>query len=65
MKINCITCGHKVDLDDAYDDYQGPIRCLVCSTTLEIKTREGQIRSVRFATAAPLPLTTLPCEGTG
>jgi hypothetical protein len=55
MKINCITCGHKVDLDDAYDDYQGPIRCLVCSTMLEIMTQEGRLRSVRFANASSSP----------
>jgi hypothetical protein len=55
MKINCITCGHKVDLDDAYDDYQGPIRCLVCSAMLEIMTQEGRLRSVRFANPTSSP----------
>lgn len=55
MKINCINCGFKVDLDDVYDDYQGPIRCLVCSAMLEILTQEGRLRSVRFANASSSP----------
>jgi DNA-directed RNA polymerase subunit N (RpoN/RPB10) len=53
MKINCLSCGHKVDLDDVYDDYQGPVRCLTCTAMLEIKTEEGQLRSVQWVTASP------------
>jgi DNA-directed RNA polymerase subunit N (RpoN/RPB10) len=53
MKIKCLSCGHKVDLDDVYDDYQGPIRCLTCTAMLEIKTEEGQLRSVQWITASP------------
>lgn len=49
MKINCISCGHKIDLDDAYDDYEGQIKCYVCGSILEIQTREGGVRSVRLA----------------
>ena len=56
MKINCLSCGHKVDLDDVYDDYQGLIRCLTCAAMLEIKTEEGQLRSVRWATVSPSPM---------
>jgi DNA-directed RNA polymerase subunit N (RpoN/RPB10) len=51
MKVNCLFCGHKVELDDAYDDYEGPIRCFVCGTQLEIRTEEGNIRSVKLAQA--------------
>jgi hypothetical protein len=51
MKVNCLVCGHNVDLDDVYSDYEGMIRCFVCSTLLEIKTEDGQIKSVRFARA--------------
>ena len=56
MKINCLSCGHKVDLDDVYDDYQGQIRCLTCTAMLEIKTEEGQLRSVQWITAPPSSL---------
>jgi len=57
VKINCLVCGHKVELDDAYADYQGQIKCFVCGSLLEIKTREGKIESVSvpktIATTAP------------
>ena len=48
MKINCLACGHSVDLDDDYGDYAGLIKCFVCSALLDIVTEEGQIKSVRF-----------------
>ena len=57
MKINCLTCGHKVDLDDVYDDYEGCVKCL-CGTMLEIRTEEGRLRSVKIApstTPSPKP----------
>ena len=51
MKINCLSCGHKVDLDDVYDDYEGLVKCLCCGTMLEIKTDEGRLK--RVITSAP------------
>jgi hypothetical protein len=48
MKINCLACGHSVDLDDDYGDYTGLIKCFVCSALLDIVTEEGQIKAVRF-----------------
>ena len=49
MKINCLSCGHKVDLDDVYDDYEGLVKCLCCGTMLEIKTDEGRLKRVILA----------------
>lgn len=46
MKINCISCGHKLSLDDAYDNYTGQVRCWVCGALLEIKTSEAMVQSV-------------------
>ena len=40
MKINCLSCGFKVDLDDTYDDFEGPIKC-ICGALLEIRIDEG------------------------
>jgi hypothetical protein len=54
MKVNCLGCGYKVDLADAYDDYEGPIKCFACGAIMEIATQEGSIRGVGFATGAPL-----------
>ncbi|MFZ0451198.1 MAG: hypothetical protein WAL98_18325 [Desulfatiglandaceae bacterium] len=56
MKINCLSCGFKVDLDDVYDDYQGLIRCFACAAMMEIKTEEGQLISVIWATVSPSSL---------
>ncbi len=46
MKIICLSCGHKVDLGDAYDDYAGQVKCVACGMLLKIKTEEGNLRSV-------------------
>ena len=48
MKINCLSCGLKVDLDDAYDDFEGPIKCL-CGALLEIRTEEGMLKGIQVA----------------
>ncbi|MBI2219426.1 MAG: hypothetical protein HYU51_19275 [Candidatus Rokubacteria bacterium] len=46
MKIICLSCGHKVDLGDAYDDYAGPVKCVACRAVLEIVTGTGNLRSL-------------------
>jgi len=48
MKINCLSCGHKLDLDDVYDNYEGQIKCFICGALLEIRTEEGYLKSVKF-----------------
>lgn len=53
MKINCISCGHKLDLGDSYDDYNGPVKCYVCETLLEIRTEEGNLRSMAIFGSIP------------
>jgi uncharacterized Zn finger protein len=55
MKINCLSCGHKVELDDVYDDYEGLIKCCACGALLEIKTEEGRLRSVHLMLRAMHP----------
>ena len=47
IKINCLSCGFKIDLDDAYDDYEGQVKCLTCNSLLEIKLDEGNIKKVQ------------------
>lgn len=47
MKINCVSCGHKFDLGDAYDEYEGQVKCYVCGNILEIQTHEGNVKAVR------------------
>lgn len=50
MKVNCLTCGHSIDLDDAYGDYQGEVRCFVCGSLLEVRIESDRIKSVRLPT---------------
>ena len=47
MKIRCVSCGHSISLDDAYDDFEGQVRCYVCSGLLQIRTEEGMIKGIR------------------
>ena len=46
MKIRCVSCGHSISLDDAYDDFEGLVRCYVCNGLLQIKTEEGMIKGI-------------------
>ncbi|NQT18246.1 MAG: hypothetical protein HQ592_00980 [Planctomycetes bacterium] len=46
MRVNCLSCGHKLELDDAYDDYEGQVKCYTCRAVLEIKAEEGAVKSV-------------------
>lgn len=51
MKINCLSCGHNIDLDDAYaEHYEGEIKCYACNAALEIRTEQSAIRCVRLLT---------------
>lgn len=54
MKIICLSCGHKVDLGDAYDDYAGQIRCATCSAMLEVKTEEGGLKAMAMGRDRPM-----------
>ena len=46
MEINCLSCGHRIDIGDAYDDFEGQVKCFVCAGLLQIKTKGGQMRLV-------------------
>ena len=56
MEINCLGCGFKVDLADAYDDYAGQIKCFGCGAIMEIETRAGNIRAVNAVTEEQIPV---------
>ena len=66
MKIICLSCGHKVDLGDAYDDYAGQIKCSTCGAILELKTEAGGLKAVavtrwpRFVGCLSVNLTLTP-----
>jgi hypothetical protein len=52
MKLNCLSCGHTLDLHEDYDDYEGLVKCYVCGALLMIRTEEGNIKRATFATRA-------------
>jgi len=60
MKINCLSCGHTIDIGDAYDTYKGSVRCFVCRALLEIRTVDGALKSANLLPADQHP----PAEGT-
>ena len=53
MKLNCVSCGHTVDLHGDYDDYEGLVTCFVCGARLMIRTEDGHVKRATFATRAP------------
>lgn len=53
MKINCLECGFNFNIDEAYENYEGMIKCYVCHHLLLIKTVEGHIKCVKSAMPVP------------
>jgi len=49
VQVICLSCGHKVDLGDAYDNYTGQVKCVACGAILEIVTTAGALQSVALA----------------
>ena len=47
MRVNCLGCGYRLELDDAYDDYEGQVKCFACRATLEIRTEQGSLRAAK------------------
>ena len=57
MKVNCLGCGHNVDVDESYGDYEGQVKCFGCGAILQIKTEGGMLQSVSVArTTLPSPV---------
>ncbi|MBM4285537.1 MAG: hypothetical protein FJ128_09850 [Deltaproteobacteria bacterium] len=54
MRINCLACGHKVTLDDAYDNFEGPVKCL-CGAMLEIRTEDAMLKGIMLVEPRPRP----------
>lgn len=48
MNVNCLSCGHSLDLRDGYDDYSGQVRCFICGSLLAIHSEDGQVKSVEM-----------------
>ena len=48
IKLNCIACGHAFDLGDAYEDYEGEVKCWGCTAVLEVKLHQGKLKTMKF-----------------
>jgi ribosomal protein S27E len=47
MKVECVSCGHELNLDHwVFDDYEGPVKCFSCSRIMEVKTAKGIVYSI-------------------
>ena len=46
IKIHCLSCGHTLDLDETYSDYEGQVKCYACSVLLEVKMEENLIKKL-------------------
>ena len=55
MRVICLSCGHKIEVDSAYEDYEGQIKCIICGVLLEIKAQGGKLSSVNVVKAGRLP----------
>ncbi len=48
MKVNCLSCGHSINLEDeTYGDYEGAVKCYACGAILEVKLSEARLKSVK------------------
>jgi DNA-directed RNA polymerase subunit N (RpoN/RPB10) len=53
MKLNCLSCGHTVDLRDGYNDYDGQVKCFTCGGLMAIRTQDGQVKWVELVVSRP------------
>lgn len=62
MKINCIHCGHSFPLSDAYDDFEGPVKCPTCRGMLEIRAQDATLKMVRPFSFAQMAAAATPAS---
>lgn len=47
IRLNCLACGHSMDLGDAYEDYAGEVKCWGCQAVLEVTLQEGKLKAMK------------------
>jgi len=45
MKINCLSRGRKVDLDQVSDNSESEVKCFACDVALHIMAEQGRLKS--------------------
>jgi hypothetical protein len=49
MRMNCLSCGHEVNLDHpVFRNYQGPVKCFSCGKMMDITTNQGALTQSRL-----------------
>lgn len=47
MKVNCVSCGHEINLDHkVFYDYEGSIKCFSCGSMMRLQSTQGQPCSI-------------------
>jgi hypothetical protein len=59
MRIQCMYCGHSIELSPAYEEYKGPLRCVVCKNLMMVRIEDGQLRSMEVEPKAAAPAVAL------
>jgi len=49
IKLNCIACGHLMELGDAYEDYQGDVRCWGCQALVNVTLHDGKLQTMSLS----------------
>jgi hypothetical protein len=51
VTVNCLCCGHTLDLSDTYDEYEGQLTCWVCHGKLLVRFELGKLLAMTKAEA--------------
>lgn len=51
IKIICVGCGFPVTLDDAYEEYDGAVRCWGCHSLLQVTISDGKLKAMALGAA--------------
>jgi hypothetical protein len=55
IKLNCISCGHLMELGDAYEDYQGEVRCWGCQALVDVTLHDGKLQTMKLISKSGVP----------
>jgi len=56
IKLNCISCGHLMELGDAYEDYQGEVRCWGCQALVNVTLHDGKLQAMTLHSKSEAPV---------
>jgi hypothetical protein len=55
IKVNCLSCGHTLDLGETYEEYEGDFTCWVCQAKLMVHFCRGKLVEMTKAGAPAQP----------